>query len=113
MGYSVRDHRLPSFRRMESSSRAEDLPTLYRAILDRVAHLEAAGDRSEARRVRRSATAAYSRAWDDRAHRALESLLRRAERPTTDERVLGRGKARGLGRVSGVQRRRTASAHDR
>jgi hypothetical protein len=98
---------------MEPNSRAEDLPTLYRAILDRVALLEAAGDRSEARRVRQHATAAYSRAWDDRAHRELESLLRRAERPTAAERVLGRGTGRGLDRALGRQRHRTASAQDR
>jgi hypothetical protein len=98
---------------MEPNSRAEDLPALYRAILDRVALLESAGDRSEARRVRQSATAAYSRAWDDRAHRELESLLRRAERPTAAERVLGRGRTRGLDTVVGRQRRRTASAQDR
>jgi len=97
---------------MEPNSRAEDLPTLYRAILDRVALLESAGDRSEARRVRQSATAAYSRAWDERAHRELESLLRRAERPTAAERVLGRGRTRGSDAVVGRQRRRTASAQD-
>lgn len=101
----------PSFGRMEPNSRAEDLPTLYRAILDRVAELERAGDRNEARRVRRHATAAYSRAWDDRAHRELESLLRQAERPTASERLLGRGRARGPGRVVG-ERRRTASTQD-
>lgn len=98
---------------MEPNSRAEDLPTLYRAILDRVALLETAGDRSEARRVRQHATVAYSRAWDERARRELESLLRRAERPTAAERVLGRGKARGLDRVVGGQRRRTATAQER
>ena len=99
-------------RTMEPNSRAEDLPTLYRAILDRVAHLEEAGDRGEARIVRQRATAAYSRAWDDRAHRELESLLRRAERPTAAEIQLGRGKARSLGRVMGRQRHRTASVQD-
>lgn len=98
---------------MEPNSRAEDLPTLYRAILDRVALLETAGDRSEARRVRQHATAAYSRAWDERARRELESLLRRAERPTAAERVLGRGKARALGRGVGGQRPRTAIAQER
>ena len=82
---------------MDPNSPAEDLPTLYRAILDRVAFLESAGDRSQAARVRRQATAAYSRAWDDRARRELETLLRRAERPTAAERLLGRGGPR-LGR---------------
>jgi hypothetical protein len=76
---------------MEPNSRAEELPSLYRAILDRVAQLEAAGDRREAARVRSAATTAYSRAWDDRASRELESLLRRADRPTAAERSLGRG----------------------
>ena len=112
MGYSGRDHRPASFRTMEPNSRAEDLPTLYRAILDRVALLEAAGDRTEARHVRQRATAAYSRAWDDRALRELESLLRRAERPTAAEVQLGRGKARTLDRVMGRQRHRTASVQD-
>jgi hypothetical protein len=96
---------------MEPKSRAEDLPTLYRAILDRVALLESAGDRREAARVRSDATAAYSRAWDDRARRELESLLRRAERPTAAERLLGRGN-RGLGRGIGPRQSRTSIAPD-
>ena len=37
--------------------------------------------------MRVAATAAYSRAWDDRARRELEALLRRAERPTAAERA--------------------------
>jgi hypothetical protein len=56
------------------------LPALYRAILDRVAELEARGERIEAARVRADATRAYSRAWDDTARRRLESILRRTER---------------------------------
>jgi hypothetical protein len=82
---------------MESSSPSEELPALYRAILDRVADLEASGERAEAGRLRSEATAAYSRAWDDRARRRLESLLRRAVRQTADERRHGR-QYRGLGR---------------
>ena len=88
---------------MEPNSPAEELPALYRAILDRVAQLEIEGERAEAGRVRASATRSYSRAWDDRARRELESLLRRAERPTAAERLLGRGLAR----------RRPVVAHDR
>ena len=75
---------------MEPNSPAEELPALYRAILDRVAELEAVGDRVEAGRVRRAATQAYSRAWDERARRQLEALLRRAARPTRGERTFGR-----------------------
>jgi hypothetical protein len=76
-------HRGPT---MESNSPSEELPALYRAILDRVADLEAAGERSEAAQLRTQATAAYSRAWDERARRRLETLLRHATRPTADER---------------------------
>jgi hypothetical protein len=62
---------------MEPNSPAEELPALYRAILDRVAALELAGDRADAARLRSEATDAYSRAWDERARRRLEALLRR------------------------------------
>ena len=77
---------------MESTV-AEILPELYRAILDAVARLEAAGERPRAARIRRDATAAYSRAWDGRARRRLEALLRDAERPEVPARP-----RRGLGR---------------
>ena len=56
---------------------AEDLPTLYRAVLDRVGELEASGDRVMARRVRAQAIRIYSRAWDERSRRRLQNLLRR------------------------------------
>ena len=64
---------------MGSMSPAEELPGLYLAILQRVADLESAGRRREAGRVRRAATKAYSRAWDERARRALVELLRDAD----------------------------------
>lgn len=70
---------------MEPNSPAEELPALYRAILDRVAELEAAGERAYAAQLRSDATAAYSRAWDERARRRLDYLLRRATRQTTGE----------------------------
>ena len=63
---------------MEPNSPAEELPALYRAILDRVAVLEAAGERAQAARLRTDARDAYSRAWDERARRQLETLLRRS-----------------------------------
>ena len=71
---------------MEPNSPAEDLPALYRAILDRVAVLESDGERARAARLRTDATEAYSRAWDERARRRLESLLRRSERETPGDR---------------------------
>ena len=71
---------------MEPNSPAEELPALYRAILDRVAVLEAAGERAQAARLRTDARDAYSRAWDERARRQLETLLRRSQRDATPER---------------------------
>ena len=75
---------------MEPNSPAEDLPALYRAILDRVAELELAGERPRAARLRSDATDAYSRAWDERARRRLEALLRRADRDPNTDRQGGR-----------------------
>ena len=59
---------------------AEDLPEIYRAILDRVADLEHLGSRRDAGRIRASATRAYSDAWDESARRHLLALLARAQR---------------------------------
>jgi hypothetical protein len=82
------------------ASVAEDLPELYRTILDRVAELERLGARPEAGRIRASATRAYSSAWDASAQRLLIGLLSRAERrlivPT--------------GRRAGFLRRRSVAA---
>ena len=62
---------------MEPNPASEDLPDLYRAVLDRVAEIAASGQRSLANDVRAEAIRIYSRAWDDRARRELLSLLRR------------------------------------
>jgi hypothetical protein len=59
---------------------AEDLPEIYRAILDRVADLERIGARPDAGRIRAAATRAYSDAWDESARRHLLGLLARAQR---------------------------------
>ena len=66
---------------MEPQSAAEQLPALYRALLDRVAEIEADGRRPAAYRLRSEATRIYSKCWDDRARRALEQLLNRAGEP--------------------------------
>jgi len=62
---------------------AEDLPEIYRAILDRVAGLERMGARPEAAAIRAAATRAYSDAWDESARRHLVGLLARAQRAMT------------------------------
>jgi hypothetical protein len=69
---------------------AEDLPELYRAILDRVSDLERIGARRDAARIRADATRAYSDAWDETARRHLTALLARADRGlVVDERPRG------------------------
>jgi len=61
---------------MDPNSAAEELPALYRAVLDRVAELESGGRRDLANQVRADAIRIYSRSWDDRARRELQALLR-------------------------------------
>lgn len=65
-------------RTMDQKSAAEELPALYRAVLDRIAQIDASGQRAAAYRIRVEATRIYSRAWDDRARRGLEAILRQA-----------------------------------
>lgn len=62
------------------ASVAEDLPALYRAILERVGDLERVGARVEGARIRQEATHVYSNAWDEGARRVLVTLLARADR---------------------------------
>ena len=59
---------------------ADNLPELYRAILDRVDHLERIGERAHAGEIRAAATGAYSVAWDEGARGRLIGLLARADR---------------------------------
>ena len=76
---------------MEPNSAAEELPALYRAVLDRVGALEAGGQREADRRIRAEAIRIYSRAWDDRARRELQVLLRRNAGELMHRRASGRG----------------------
>ena len=73
--------RASSLAMMEPKSASEELPALYRAVLDRVAQLEASRERPLANRIRAEATHIYSRAWDERARRELLALLRRNAPP--------------------------------
>lgn len=92
---------------METNSAAEELPALYRAILDRVARMEASGERAAAARLRSDATRAYSRAWDEKARRRLQQLLERGERQTavarsgdSPRRRIGSGAAAAAPRIA-------------
>jgi hypothetical protein len=76
---------------MEPNSAAEDLPALYRAVLDHVGRLEANGQRALAGQIRSQAIHIYSRAWDARAKRDLEAILRRHAGPLLTQPVPGRG----------------------
>lgn len=64
---------------MDDRTPAEELPHLYRAVLDTVVRLEHAGDRDFAWRVRRDALRTYSTRWDEKGRRALERLHRDAQ----------------------------------
>lgn len=85
---------------MEPNSAAEELPALYRAVLDRVAGLEAGGRRDAANQVRADAIRIYSRSWDDRARRELQALLRRNASELTGRRVAVRGFRRKIVRAT-------------
>jgi hypothetical protein len=63
-----------------ASTPADDLPGLYRDILDRVAELEGIGERAQAGRIRMAATQAYSDAWDEPGRGRLLVLIGRADR---------------------------------
>ena len=71
-------HRVAHPAGVDQKSASEELPALYRALLDRIAQIDAAGHRAVGYGIRLEATRIYSRAWDDRARRALEDLLRQA-----------------------------------
>ena len=62
------------------SSPAEDLPALYRAILDGLAQLERLGARREAALLRAEATSVYSTAWTQGGLRRLNQIRRRIQR---------------------------------
>lgn len=62
------------------STLAEDLPALYRTVLDRIAVLERLGQRHEAALIRVAATDSYSTAWDLAGRNRMLGLIARADR---------------------------------
>jgi hypothetical protein len=65
---------------MDSTTAAEEIPGIYRTILDGIAELERLGRRTDADRIRKAATAAYSGPWGAAGHRRLEVQRIRIER---------------------------------
>ena len=64
---------------------SEDLPALYRAILDGIADLERVGQHREAALIRTQATRIYSTSWDVNARRRLTHIHRRIGRVMSGE----------------------------
>jgi hypothetical protein len=91
---------LPAVALEPASTPADDLPGLYRDVLDRVAGLEMIGERVRAGRIRMAATAAYSDAWNENCRVRLVGLIGRADRT-----IAGHDRPRGW-----TLRRRSARA---
>jgi hypothetical protein len=81
-----------TLRAMDEHIPAEELPTLYRAVLETVARLERAGERSFAFAIRQKAVRAYSTRWDEGGRRTLIRLDRDAQsRLEATRRAVARG----------------------
>lgn len=64
---------------MDDRNPAEELPLVYREVLDAVTRLEAAGDRAVAFDLRVRAQRTYAARWDEGGLRALQRIVREAE----------------------------------
>jgi len=65
---------------MEHQITAEEMPSLYRAVLDAVWRLERMGDRDVALAIRRRAVNTYATRWDDGGRKELAKIHRDAVR---------------------------------
>ncbi|HEY3333600.1 MAG TPA: hypothetical protein VGK16_00075 [Candidatus Limnocylindrales bacterium] len=78
---------------MDEPTPAEELPTLYRAVLETVARLERAGERPYAWELRRKALRTYSTRWDEDGRRSLQRLDREGHiRLATTRRAAARAR---------------------
>jgi hypothetical protein len=65
---------------MDNQTPAEEMPSLYRAVLDTVWRLERIGERDAALVFRRRAVKVYATRWDDGGRRELVRINRDALR---------------------------------
>ncbi len=65
---------------MDHQTPAEEMPSLYRAVLDTVWRLERIGEREVALAYRRRAVHVYATRWDDGGRRELAKINREATR---------------------------------
>jgi hypothetical protein len=85
-----------TLRVMDDRNPAEELPVVYREVLDALARLEAAGDRAAAYDLRTRAQRTYATRWDEGGLRTLHKLVREADgrlgarRQTHETRQLAR-----------------------
>ena len=63
---------------MDHQTPSEEMPSLYRAVLDTVWRLERIGERDFALTIRRRAVDTYATHWDERGRRDLVKINREA-----------------------------------
>jgi hypothetical protein len=63
---------------MEHQTPSEEMPTLYRAVLDTVWRLERMGERDFALTIRRRAVDTYATRWDEGGQKELVKINRDA-----------------------------------
>jgi hypothetical protein len=71
---------------MDHQTPAEEMPSLYRAVLDTVWRLERVGEREIALDIRRRAVHTYATRWDERGRKELIRINRDALRRLADSR---------------------------
>jgi hypothetical protein len=75
---------------MDHQTPSEEMPSLYRAVLDTVWRLERMGERDFALTIRRRAVTTYATHWDARGRRDLTKINREAlKRLATSRPVSG------------------------
>jgi len=59
---------------------ADELPELYRKVLDAVARLDAVGDHRSSYELRQRAYRTYAMHWNEKGRKGLQKILREADR---------------------------------